>query len=228
MVGLGPGSQIRPSSFYGSNHGDREDVGLFRIVCAKVSRGTAPAARASSMTAVRSIGSSPRVHCLRFRGRGPNRRTRVGSCSSTSSQVFTPTTSSLLTRHADRLEGRFLARWAGFMEIRDADQAPESVSTVGDVRRVLARQRTSTRCRGRRWCRGSSRKRVCPANSRSGTAAPPDRGRSGRCSALVMVHGVRCGWRRTTPASARCAKTGRPSCGTCSRLRTRCGMDSAG
>ena len=39
----------------------------------------------------------------------------------------------LLTRHADRLEGRFLARWAGFMAIRDADQAPECVSTVGEV-----------------------------------------------------------------------------------------------
>ncbi len=39
----------------------------------------------------------------------------------------------LLTRHADRLEGRFLAQWAGFMAIRDADQAPNSVATVGDV-----------------------------------------------------------------------------------------------
>ena len=39
----------------------------------------------------------------------------------------------LLTRHADRLEGRFLARWAGFMAIRDADQAPNSAATVGDV-----------------------------------------------------------------------------------------------
>jgi protein-L-isoaspartate O-methyltransferase len=39
----------------------------------------------------------------------------------------------LLTRHADRLEGRFLARWAGFMAIRDTDQAPENASTVGDI-----------------------------------------------------------------------------------------------
>jgi methyltransferase of ATP-grasp peptide maturase system len=39
----------------------------------------------------------------------------------------------LLTRHTDRLEGRFLARWAGFMAIRDADQAPENASTVGDI-----------------------------------------------------------------------------------------------
>ncbi|MBB5858299.1 methyltransferase domain-containing protein [Amycolatopsis umgeniensis] len=30
----------------------------------------------------------------------------------------------LLTRHADRLEGRFLPRWAGFMAIRDTDCAP--------------------------------------------------------------------------------------------------------
>lgn len=36
-----------------------------------------------------------------------------------------------LTRHADRLEGRFLPRWAGFMAIRDADAAPEASSTVG-------------------------------------------------------------------------------------------------
>jgi hypothetical protein len=30
----------------------------------------------------------------------------------------------LLTRRADRLEGRFLSRWAGFMAIRNADEAP--------------------------------------------------------------------------------------------------------
>jgi protein-L-isoaspartate O-methyltransferase len=39
----------------------------------------------------------------------------------------------LLTRHADRLEGRSLTRWAGFMAIRDADQAPEAATTVGNV-----------------------------------------------------------------------------------------------
>lgn len=39
----------------------------------------------------------------------------------------------LLTRHADRLEGRFLPRWAGFMAIRDTDQAPDSATTVKDV-----------------------------------------------------------------------------------------------
>ncbi len=39
----------------------------------------------------------------------------------------------LLTRHADRLEGRFLPRWAGFMAIRDADRAPDGATTVGDV-----------------------------------------------------------------------------------------------
>ncbi len=39
----------------------------------------------------------------------------------------------LLTRHADRLEGRFLPRWAGFMAIRDADRAPDRATTVGDV-----------------------------------------------------------------------------------------------
>jgi protein-L-isoaspartate O-methyltransferase len=40
----------------------------------------------------------------------------------------------LLTRHADRLEGRFLSRWAGFMAIRDADEAPDNTTTVDDVR----------------------------------------------------------------------------------------------
>ncbi|MGH3942049.1 MAG: methyltransferase domain-containing protein [Pseudonocardiaceae bacterium] len=39
----------------------------------------------------------------------------------------------LLTRHADRLEGRFLPRWAGFMAIRDTDRAPDGATTVGDV-----------------------------------------------------------------------------------------------
>nr|WP_246843266.1 methyltransferase domain-containing protein [Allokutzneria sp. NRRL B-24872] len=39
----------------------------------------------------------------------------------------------LLTRHADRLEGRFSSRWAGFMAIRDADVAPEVRSAAGDL-----------------------------------------------------------------------------------------------
>ncbi|MGI9002330.1 MAG: hypothetical protein ACR2GH_11770 [Pseudonocardia sp.] len=34
----------------------------------------------------------------------------------------------LLSRYADRLEGRFLPRWAGFMGMRSADAAPPSVS----------------------------------------------------------------------------------------------------
>jgi hypothetical protein len=43
----------------------------------------------------------------------------------------------LLTRHADRLEGRFLPRWAGFMAIRAADEAPDSASTVHDIQAGL-------------------------------------------------------------------------------------------
>ncbi|MGX7825529.1 methyltransferase domain-containing protein [Actinokineospora sp. 24-640] len=39
----------------------------------------------------------------------------------------------LLRRHPDRLEGRFLARWAGFMAMRDVDQAPESGVAVAEV-----------------------------------------------------------------------------------------------
>ncbi|WP_112273539.1 methyltransferase domain-containing protein [Lentzea terrae] len=39
----------------------------------------------------------------------------------------------LLTRHADRLEGRFLPRWAGFMAMRDADDAPEVTSIAVDL-----------------------------------------------------------------------------------------------
>jgi methyltransferase of ATP-grasp peptide maturase system len=40
----------------------------------------------------------------------------------------------LLTRYADRLEGRFLPRWAGFMAMRAADRAPEPMLILGDVR----------------------------------------------------------------------------------------------
>ncbi|MEU9691572.1 methyltransferase domain-containing protein [Amycolatopsis japonica] len=43
----------------------------------------------------------------------------------------------LLTRHGDRLEGRFLPRWAGFMAMRESDEAPPDLSVdvtveVGD------------------------------------------------------------------------------------------------
>ncbi|SDM53426.1 protein-L-isoaspartate(D-aspartate) O-methyltransferase [Lentzea albidocapillata subsp. violacea] len=38
-----------------------------------------------------------------------------------------------LTRHADRLEGRFLPRWAGFMAIRDEDSAPETLVPAVDL-----------------------------------------------------------------------------------------------
>jgi hypothetical protein len=39
----------------------------------------------------------------------------------------------LLRRRADRLEGRFLAAWAAFMSIRDADAAPEPPSGPGGI-----------------------------------------------------------------------------------------------
>lgn len=39
----------------------------------------------------------------------------------------------LLTRHADRLEGRFLPRWAGFMAMRGADRAPETPGRTIDL-----------------------------------------------------------------------------------------------
>ncbi|WP_233159447.1 methyltransferase domain-containing protein [Pseudonocardia sp. MH-G8] len=39
----------------------------------------------------------------------------------------------LLRREEDRLEGRFLPKWAGFMAIRDHDAAPPSKSSVGRV-----------------------------------------------------------------------------------------------
>ncbi|GLY50974.1 methyltransferase domain-containing protein [Lentzea sp. NBRC 102530] len=42
----------------------------------------------------------------------------------------------LLTRHADRLEGRFLHRWAGFMAIRDTDGPPGNVTTIDPVEGV--------------------------------------------------------------------------------------------
>lgn len=39
----------------------------------------------------------------------------------------------LLTRFPDRLEGRFLPRWAGFMAIRDSDSAPETVGVQAEI-----------------------------------------------------------------------------------------------
>jgi methyltransferase of ATP-grasp peptide maturase system len=36
----------------------------------------------------------------------------------------------LLRKHPDRLEGRFLAKWAAFMTIRDADAAPPTVTSM--------------------------------------------------------------------------------------------------
>ncbi|XVV02732.1 methyltransferase domain-containing protein [Actinosynnema sp. CA-248983] len=38
----------------------------------------------------------------------------------------------LLTRRAGKLTGRFLARWAGFMAMREADEAPEGVQAHGN------------------------------------------------------------------------------------------------
>lgn len=39
----------------------------------------------------------------------------------------------LLIRDADKLTGRFLSRWAGFMAMRGADQAPEGVQVRGET-----------------------------------------------------------------------------------------------
>lgn len=39
----------------------------------------------------------------------------------------------LLRRHADRLQGRFLPKWAGFMAIRDTDAAPDNATALADV-----------------------------------------------------------------------------------------------
>jgi hypothetical protein len=36
----------------------------------------------------------------------------------------------LLHKHPDRLEGRFLTKWAGFMSIRDTDAAPPTVTRM--------------------------------------------------------------------------------------------------
>jgi methyltransferase of ATP-grasp peptide maturase system len=54
----------------------------------------------------------------------------------------------LLKRYGDRLEGRFLPRWAGFMAIRDADLAPETASAIGDVSTGI---RSSTRLEPLPW-----------------------------------------------------------------------------
>jgi hypothetical protein len=48
----------------------------------------------------------------------------------------------LLKRHEDRLEGRFLPQWAGFMAIRDTDEAPESGTVVAEME---AGKRSTTR-----------------------------------------------------------------------------------
>ncbi|GGP38918.1 ATP-grasp peptide maturase system methyltransferase [Saccharothrix coeruleofusca] len=54
----------------------------------------------------------------------------------------------LLVRHADRLEGRFLPRWAGFMAMRDADRAPETARVVEDL---STGSRSSTRLEPTPW-----------------------------------------------------------------------------
>lgn len=54
----------------------------------------------------------------------------------------------LLTRHADRLEGRFLPRWAGFMAMRGADRAPETPRRTIDLD---AGARSSTRLEPLPW-----------------------------------------------------------------------------
>ncbi len=54
----------------------------------------------------------------------------------------------LLTRHADRLEGRFLPRWAGFMAMRGTDRAPETPRRTIDLD---AGARSSTRLEPLPW-----------------------------------------------------------------------------
>ncbi|AOS61629.1 methyltransferase domain-containing protein [Actinoalloteichus hymeniacidonis] len=54
----------------------------------------------------------------------------------------------LLTRHADRFEGRFLPQWAGFMAMRNTDRAPEATGFVGEVN---ASRRSSTRLEPTPW-----------------------------------------------------------------------------
>jgi methyltransferase of ATP-grasp peptide maturase system len=55
----------------------------------------------------------------------------------------------LLRKHTDRLEGRFLAKWAGFMTIRDTDAAPPMVPSVAAKPEDGAR--SSTRLDPRPW-----------------------------------------------------------------------------
>lgn len=54
----------------------------------------------------------------------------------------------LLRRHTDRLEGRFLPKWAGFMAIRDTDAAPDHATAVADVE---AGARSTTRLEPLPW-----------------------------------------------------------------------------
>ena len=55
----------------------------------------------------------------------------------------------LLDKYPDRLEGRFLAKWASFMTIRDADAAPPSVPSVAVQPKDGAR--SSTRLDPQPW-----------------------------------------------------------------------------
>lgn len=54
----------------------------------------------------------------------------------------------LLRRHADRLQGRFLPKWAGFMPIRGTDAAPDDASALADVE---AGARSTTRLEPLPW-----------------------------------------------------------------------------
>jgi hypothetical protein len=57
----------------------------------------------------------------------------------------------LLHKQDDRLEGRFLPRWATFMGIRDADDAPLSVSLTGVTVQPEDGQHTVTRLDPQPW-----------------------------------------------------------------------------
>ncbi len=54
----------------------------------------------------------------------------------------------LLRRHADRLEGWFLPKWAGFMAIRNTDAAPDNATVLADVEAGL---RSTTRLEPLPW-----------------------------------------------------------------------------
>lgn len=149
-------------------------------------------------------------------------------CSSMSNAACMPVTSSCSPDTLTALKGDSYTAGPGSWRFATPTRHPTAPLLSKTFMRASGRQQTWNHCRGHRWCRGSSPKRACPANSLLATAAPPRKDQNGRYSAVVTVRGAQYGYRLTTPAGVRCVNTGRSTSGTSSRPPARCGTDSVG